>query len=502
MIWDRRPSPSDDRAARYWDDLVQGHAADTDGLDSDVVATIQALHALDDSPDPDPAFVARLRDDLLADTPAETNGVAPAVPARLRTEPDTLPPTLPPPHEPAHARRARWGRELAGMVAAAVLLLALGGVLASVLRERAAAPGGPAAAPGWTSEIVYAGVAGDPREGNIRLFAVAPDGSNRRTLTNWRGTNISPAWSPDGKRIAFVSSRSGSTELYVMDADGRNVQQVTDLGWWIERPSWSPKGVQIAFTCYPNGVGDQPSVCVIDRDGGNLRNLSESIGMNGVVPSWSPDGGRIAFISSGPRTTESIYVMNADGSVAYPLMTQVDGASDPVWSPDGEWLAFSGSVDGSQDRIWVVSARGGRPRQVSANGDGMDLRPAWSPDGTRIAFVRARGLSDVVILVAEADGSGEHEISGDAPINHYPSWSPDGTEIAFVAGFLGEGERREDVVIDAVLQVVSADGSNLRTIARDLVMRPSPVWRPAGEWTAPEPTSSPTAQAVVVIYEP
>lgn len=171
------------------------------------------------------------------------------------------------------------------------------------------------------------------RDGNDEIYVMAADGTNVRRLTQDPARDLAPAWSPDGRRIVFTSDRDSraSADVYIMNADGTGVERLTsDQSHWA--PQFSPDGTQIALQV-------NLDVHVYDLAARTMRRLTQEP-QNGMGPTWSPDGARLAFVSTRNRRAE-IFTMNADGSNQRALVTLPRGnAIDPRWSPDGSRIAF------------------------------------------------------------------------------------------------------------------------------------------------------------------
>ena len=147
-------------------------------------------------------------------------------------------------------------------------------------------------------------------------------------MTNEWAIDSSPSWSPDGKRIAFVSSRWGDPHIFVMNADGSKVRRITDRGTYNQTPDWSPRGDLIAFTARDErNVFD---IFTVNPDTKEIRRLTQDQG-NNEEPSFSPDGNLITFTSTRERKSQ-VWIMALDGS-NQTRITKAGGFSTPAWSP-------------------------------------------------------------------------------------------------------------------------------------------------------------------------
>jgi tol-pal system beta propeller repeat protein TolB len=234
----------------------------------------------------------------------------------------------------------------------------------------------------------------------IAIVTMKPNGDNKTQLTNDRTYADYPAFSPNGKRIAFASTRSGNGDIYTMSANGTDKKRVTTS---------------------ESGEGD---------------------------PAWSPNGTKIAFVRAG-NGNKDIYVMNKDGTGLTRLTTSPRSDTDPAWSPDGTRIAFSRGIAGP--KIYVMKAARESEtnipqRLTTTSGRAITERhPAWSPDGSRIAFTSTQaapcecGAFDLYSI--GADGSDEIRLTTTSR-GWYPAWSPDGTKIAFSGEREGDGNWR------------------------------------------------------------
>jgi Ca2+-binding RTX toxin-like protein len=199
-------------------------------------------------------------------------------------------------------------------------------------------------------------------------------------------SDYDPAWSPDGRRLAFTRLAIGGDGIYVVDAWGDHLRRVA-RSIYDSDPSWAPSGDKIAY----NGKG---GIWVVNADGSGAHQISKW----GGRPSWSPDGEAIAVGRRG-----EIFLMRPDGSDRHKIL---DGAA-PRWAPDGSQLTYLGG-DEDETEVWVAQRDGSGAHPITSAKD--DLWPTWSPDGEWIAFSRLEtrpgrsGLFEIHLI--RPDGSG------------------------------------------------------------------------------------------------
>ena len=207
---------------------------------------------------------------------------------------------------------------------------------------------------------------------NTDIYVINSNGTGTIRLTSEAGADINPAWSPDGRRIAFASDRAGNREIYVMNADGAEPVRLTNNAARDYSPAYSPNGQRIAFVSERDGNAE---IYVMDVDGTNALRLTND-SLPDMDPAFSPDGRQIAFSRNGV----GIYLMNADGS-AETRLTNSGSDAQPAWSPDGKAIALL--RDGTT--IWLMNADGSQTRQF-LDWNYSRANPDWSPDGRSIAF--------------------------------------------------------------------------------------------------------------------
>lgn len=233
------------------------------------------------------------------------------------------------------------------------------------------------------------------------VYAIAPDGSNRRLLTDAAGLDWMGTLSPDGNTIAFSADPTGSSrQIWLMNADGSNLRELTSISSNAYHPSWSPDGARLVF-----GAAETQEIFAIGVDGRRQVRLS---GQTDSLPEWSPDGQQIVF-GRQIGDIHQIFVMDADGSRARRLTTTGFDDSNPVWAPDGSRIAFDRAVGPNAHDIFIMDADGGHEQRITTNGKSSSA--AWSPDGTQIAFTFGPAASSSDVWLMDRDGSNRRAIT-------------------------------------------------------------------------------------------
>ena len=265
------------------------------------------------------------------------------------------------------------------------------------------------------------------------IYRINSDGSGLTSLANNPARDMYPAWSPDGKQVAFCSDRDGKNALYLMNADGSNQQLLSDaiddcgLPSW-DVPAWSPDGKWISISTYPeadfpNGKAD---VFLINPETAQVTNLTNNpANDSGAV--WSPDSWHVLFISDRDGN-EEIYRMKNDGNGLTRLTDNPARDGSAGWSPDGKLIVFISNRDGNFE-IYMMSSDGSQVNRLTDN-PGPELSPAWSPAGDAIAFTTDRD-GNIEIYRMHPDGSEQTNLTNSPGNDYWFFWSPDGQSIAF-----------------------------------------------------------------------
>jgi TolB protein len=256
------------------------------------------------------------------------------------------------------------------------------------------------------------------RSGHKEVWAMDYDGEGETQVTHDGNIALSPAISPDGSRLAYVSFTSGNADLAMYSLELNRKVAFPHLGGANTAPSWTPDG-KLLFSSSMRG---DPEIFLADSAGAGAKRLTNFHGPDGQPSINRKGGGQIAWVS-GRTGLPQIYLMDSDGANTV-RVTDEGYAVSPAWSPNGQLLAFAWirhygpGAPGGQD-IYIMDVT--THQWVQLTHEGRNDFPSWSPDGRHIVFQSNRGGSDQIWTML-ADGSKQHPLTS-AGKNTQPDWS-------------------------------------------------------------------------------
>jgi TolB protein len=232
-------------------------------------------------------------------------------------------------------------------------------------------------------------------------------------------------------RICYIARSGDGSELVLSDADGYNLRVLHRSNAPIMSPRWSPDGKRIAYVSFER---QRPRVYVHDITTGTRHVVAKFRGTNSA-PAWSPDSGRLAVALSKDGDSQ-IYLVGADGANLRRLMTTRSRDTEPSFSPDGRHILFTSDRSG-QPQIYRIAADGtGRAERMTFEGS-YNASPRYSPDGKSFAFVQLRGGRYNVAIQNFATGEIQYLTSGHE--DRYPAFAPNGKAILYATEVGGRG---------------------------------------------------------------
>ncbi len=268
----------------------------------------------------------------------------------------------------------------------------------------------------WT-RIAYITSSGLGRNARYALMVADADGWGPRTVVNSTEPLMSPSWSPDGRRLAYVSFEGGNSAVYIQDIASGSRELITSFRGINGAPAFSPDGSRLAMTL---SKGGNPDIYVMDLGSKRLTQVTNHFGID-TEPTWTPDGGGIVFTSDrGGRP--QLYQVGASGGSASRISFEGNYNASPSVSFDGKKIAVA-QGNGSTYRIALLDRSTGGARWSMLSPGSLDESPSFAPNAAMVLYAGREGRRGVLYAVS-ADARVRQRLVLAAGDVREPAWSP------------------------------------------------------------------------------
>ncbi|MBI9048594.1 MAG: serine/threonine-protein kinase [Anaerolineaceae bacterium] len=278
------------------------------------------------------------------------------------------------------------------------------------------------------------------------------------------------------EQILFASNRTNVFQLWIMNSNGTEQRQLTSVIGGACQPNWSPDGRKIAFISPCREKLQQykdAKIFIYNMENGEIEAMPQTV-FGDYNPAWAPDGNRIAF-SSYRNGVSHIYLYSYITGTLEELSDSRYADMQPVWHPDGKQIAITRKI--YFPHVWIISDTGVTQYQFSVTGNLLDIWPSWSPDGDTILYTRSEESPDVPWLVSQEYEDRGRSVETEIPVKHdyirrpiiEGRYSPDGHWIVFESW--PDGTNHDVYVMDI-------NGENIMRLTTDPGIDGNAVWRP------------------------